>query len=370
MPRILFVTTKIGFGHIKVSNTLAQSCKNILSECSVKIVAYFDFFPPQFSFFINFLYFYALKLFPKVFGYIYISQKKYKGKGIDFWYRIFGTRYASVIRSYMPDIVIITQGLACQWLARLKRNGLISCPLVAVLTDFIVHPFWVANEINLYIVANQDMKKDLISRGISEDIIKVTGIPIDPRFNILYDRDLIMKKYKINKNNIVALIMGGGWGLGSINEIVKQIDFMDLNLELLIVCGKNRRLFRKIKNAKFRLPVHVYGKVDNMSELMSASDFIITKAGGVTVSELLAKGLPAIIWDVIPGQEEANAAYLVENGAAVLSSDIQSMKNSINTLVLFSNDRDRMRECSEKLAMLDSTYKAVRYIEYFLSSNK
>lgn len=367
MPRILFVTSKIGFGHERVSHTLESAIKSAIPGCYTKTATYFDFFPPRFQKLINTIYIYGLRLFPEVFGYIYLAQKRYRGGGVDFWYRILGRRYADVIEKFSPDLIVITQGLACQWLGRLKKKGLIRCALTAVITDFVVHPFWVSQEIDLYIVATERMKKDLISRGISNEKIEVTGVPIDVRFNNSYDKNKISKRIGLKGESVKVLIMGGGWGLGKMDKVLMAMDGLGLPLELLVITGRNRGLYRRLKNKRFNLSVHVYGKVDNVSELMAVSDIIITKAGGVTVSELLASGLPAILWDIIPGQEEANADCLVNAGAAVEINDVADIKDMITKMVLSSEMRHRMHASSRKLGKPNSAFNAVKYIERLIN---
>lgn len=367
MPRILFVTTKIGFGHEKVSRALESAVKSAVPGCVTRTATYFDFFPPRLQEFINAIYIYGLKLFPEVFGYIYLAQKRYKGGGVDFWYRIMGRRYAEVIKRFSPDLIIITQGLACQWLGRLKKKGLVHGKLTAVITDFVVHPFWVSQEIDLYIVATEEMKNDLISRWVSGDKIEVTGIPVDPRFNNTYDKNEIRKKLGLESKNSKVLIMGGGWGLGKIDKILMKIDQMGLPLELLVVTGRNRGLYRKLKNKKFNLSVHVYGRVDNISELMGVSDIIITKAGGVTVSELLASGLPAILWDIIPGQEESNTDYLMNAGAAVKINDIGEIENAIKKIVTVPEVGYSMQMRSKEIGKINSTMDTVKHLKRLLN---
>jgi processive 1,2-diacylglycerol beta-glucosyltransferase len=132
-----------------------------------------------------------------------------------------------------------------------------------------------------------------------------------------------------------------------------------LPLELLVVTGRNRGLYRRLKKKKFNLPIRIYGKVDNISELMAASDIIITKAGGVTISELLASGLPAILWDIIPGQEEGNSDYLVNAGVAVKIKNISDIRDAINKVVL---SQQIMARCSQGLGKPNSTMDAVGYL--------
>lgn len=349
MPRVLFVTTKIGFGHERVSNTLASAIKKMLPDCTAKTVTYFDFFPPRFQRLINAIYIYGLRWFPKVFAYIYLAQKRYKGGGVEFWFRFFGKKYAEIIKTYAPSLIVITQGLACQWLGRLKKKGLVNCPLAAIITDFVVHPFWIHPEVNFYIVATESMKDDLVSRGISRSRVTASGIPIDQMFNVTYNAD---------KEKSAVLIMGGGWGLGKMDSILTIIDSMELPLQLLVVTGRNRGLYRRLKKKKFNKPIRIYGLVDNVSELMSESRIIITKAGGVTVSELLASGLPAILWDIIPGQEEINADYLVRAGVAIKINKIGDIKDAIKKVMSFQRNKN--------LGKPNSTFDAVNSLTHII----
>lgn len=362
MPRILFVTTKIGFGHERVSHILADAIRDSFSGCLVKTTTYFDYFPRGFQNLINRLYIYGLKWFPKVFGYIYLAQRYYKGSGVDFWSRFLGNKYARLIKSYSPDLIIITQGLACQWLGRLKKNGQINAPLVAIITDFIVHPFWISPQIDLYVVANEDMKHDLVLRVIDKDKIISSGIPIDPNFAAVYDRDKIRDKLRLDKQREIILIMGGGWGLGGIEKVLPVIDDIDISLQILVVTGKNRQLYRRLKNTKFNKTVHIYGKIDNIPELMTVSDLIITKSGGVTVSEILASGLPAIIWDIIPGQEEANAEFLLKNGVGFKAGNIDEIGGMLKVLITSEDVRRKMHLNAARLGKPDSTRDAVAHI--------
>jgi processive 1,2-diacylglycerol beta-glucosyltransferase len=366
MLRVLFITTKIGFGHTKVSTTLADAVRSYFPASDTKISTYFDFFPQRFEKFINTVYIYGLKWFPYFFAYIYLTQKHYKGKGIDFWSKFLGRKYSQIIKAYDPNVIVITQGLACQWLGRLKKKGLINVPLVAVITDFIAHPFWICSEMDLYIVATEEMKNDLILRGINRDKISVSGIPIDTSFSQNYEKIHLIDKLKLQLDTKKVLIMGGGWGLGGIDNVLTFIGKMNFPLELLVVTGKNRKLYRMLKNKELNPLIHIYGRVDNICELMVVSDMVVTKAGGVTLSELLASGLPSIIWDIIPGQEEANADYIVRNRVGVKVNNLKEMENAIRTLMMDDNLRSEMSFRSRQLGKPNSAAEAVSQIEKIL----
>lgn len=357
MPRILFVTTEIGFGHQQVTNTLASTIRKIIPECNTKIVSYFDFFPSRFELLINRIYLWGLTWFPHVFGYIYLTQKRYRGKGIGFWARMLGSRYAKVIELYFPDLIIITQGLACQWLGWLKRRGLIKVPLAGVITDFTVHPFWVAREIDQYIVATEEMREELISRGIVPDRVAVLGIPIDPVFGTSYNKD---------KSGKIVLVMGGGWGLGRLDKVVDELVKIKYPVQLLVVTGSNESLYQKLIKKQYGVSVHIYGRVNNISELMAVSDLVVTKPGGVTISELLAMGLPAVLWDVIPGQEEANCEYLVRAGVARKANGFKGVAELVSELVSSPEEITSMGISAQRLGRPNAAVDSARLLRKWL----
>lgn len=366
MPRILFVTTEIGFGHQQVTNTLASTIRKILPECSTKTVSYFDFFPARFKSLINRIYLWGLAWFPHVFGYIYLTQKRYRGKGIGFWTRVLGPRYAKVIELYSPDLIIITQGLACQWLGWLKRKGLIKVPLAVVITDFTVHPFWVAHEIDQYIVATDRMREDLIAGGIVPDRIAVLGIPIDPMFGTSYNKDELKVKFGLREELITVLVMGGGWGLGRLDKVVDELIKIKYPVQLLVVTGSNESLYQKLIKKRYAVSVHIYGRVKNINELMAVSDLIVTKPGGVTIAELLATGLPVVLWDVIPGQEEVNSEYLVDAGVAWKGSGINDVTELVNELVSSPEKISSMGISAQRLGRPNSAVDSARLLSKWL----
>jgi processive 1,2-diacylglycerol beta-glucosyltransferase len=360
---VLFVTTKIGFGHERVSNVLAEEVRSFFPDCDVKIATYFDFFSKRFEKFINSIYVYGLRWFPNIFAYIYLAQKHYRRKGIDFWSRFLERKYAKTIRNYNPNVIIITQGLACQWLGELKKQELIDVPLVAVITDFVAHPFWICPEIDFYIVANESIKNDLITRGINYKKIAVSGVPVDPSFLQAYNKTSLMTKLGLSSNSKKVMVMGGGWGLGGLEEILLSIEKLDMPLDVLVITGKNRKLYRRLRNKNFNVAVHVYGKVDNISELMAVSDIVVTKAGGVTISEVLASGLPAVIWDIIPGQEEANADYVMKNRVGIKANNFKEASDAVKKLLLDDTTRNEMSLHSKTIGRPNSAMDAVSYIK-------
>ena len=231
---------------------------------------------------------------------------------------------------------------------RIKKEEI---PLVAVLTDFAPHSYWIYPNINYYIVPSQGVKDRLIDKGVEPARIKPLGIPFDQEFNKNLDKIQIRNGLKIKEDLFTVLIMGGGHGLGPINKIVSALDSLRINLQLIVVCGSNQRLYNSLKRRlkSFNKKICLFAYSEKISELMSASDLIITKPGGVTCAEALAKRLPMVIISPIPGQEAGNTGYLTAHGAAVKTDRLRDLGEIITSLY---KNRQRLKEISEAQAMI------------------
>ena len=358
------VTTKIGFGHINVSRALTESLKREIPGGNLRTVSYFDFLPGWIQYLIINVYLYGLLNLPGVLKRIYIRQNsRATGGQHGFWSRYAERCYAGIIKDYNPQLIIVIQGLACQWLARLKTSGLVSCPIVAVITDFTAHPFWVFSQIDRYFVATGQVKNDLIRKGIAGEKIVISGIPVSPEFGRCYNKRKIKEEMGLDPNKISLLAMGGGWGVGKMDKILERINCLDLSLEVMVVAGNNRRVYDKLKKRSYKLPVIIYGMLNDVSRLMAASDIIITKAGGVTVAEALSQGLVILLVNNIPGQEKDNASYLVKSGAAIQAARIDEIGDRLRDIIKSDNLRNRMQCASRQIGVPDSTGNIVREIK-------
>ncbi len=188
-----------------------------------------------------------------------------------------------------------------------------------------------------------------------QDRIKPFGIPIRKEFIDQFDKNSIKKELGLDARPVV-LVMGGGFGLGAVQETVQTILNTDSNLQILAITGKNLHLQTQLaKVAETDSNLHVYGYIDNISQFMSASDLIVTKPGGVTIAEVLAKKLPMIIIDPLPGQEDGNTEFLLNWGVAVKPGQFSTLPSLINHL--FGNNL-RMKQMREMAEFLSKPYAA------------
>ena len=185
-----------------------------------------------------------------------------------------------------------------------------------------------------FLVASNQTKEDLIKDGISKEKIEITGIPVDLKFSVKHDKKLIEKNMHLIDKQLRVLVMGGGFGVGPFEYLLKNLAVLKDELSLVFICGYNQGLLDKLKvlSQELDFKVNLLGYADNVDELMQVSDLIITKAGGITLSESLVSGLPAIVINPIPGQEEGNAGYLASKGAVVVKKTPQAIVDFIHQI--------------------------------------
>ena len=230
-------------------------------------------------------------------------------------------RFESFIENFDPDAIICTHVFAAQIVNELKKRNKIVTPVIGIITDYTIHPYWGSvTHIDHIVLASELLVYRAVSRGISRDRIQTFGIPIHQKFSERIEQRDARHMLNIPEEGRVILVMSGSLGQGDMLDISRQIHRFDPNIAQMIVCGKNKRLFAKLnayKESTQNDHIYVYGFVDNIDVMMDASDCIVTKPGGLTVSETLVKCLPMIVIDPIPGHEERNTEFLLNNGVCL-----------------------------------------------------
>jgi processive 1,2-diacylglycerol beta-glucosyltransferase len=205
--------------------------------------------------------------------------------------------------------------------------------VVSIVTDFEAHALWMDACVDLYCVAAEETRARLVARGATAANAVATGIPIAAKFLSKPDARTIRKNYGLRDDQPVLLVLGGGFGMGPVAEILAELDKVPGQFQTLVVTGRNEELRRKLATQTRQHPTHVLGYSINMHELMAVADLIITKPGGLTTSEALALGKPLFILNPIPGQEAANSDFLLERGAAVKVNRVEDLPFRIEKLL-------------------------------------
>ena len=251
------------------------------------------------------------------------------------WNDLIASRFVQWVRATQPDVVIATHFFPADALGAARRAGRLTSRLIVVITDLFPHRFWLVPGADAVVVGSHETNVLCQQRGIKADRIHVLGIPIGLGSGASADRSLLARTFGLDPGRRTILVVSGGMGLGPMRHLVRRLVALEAvrprQLQLLVVCGQNEQLARRLRqlSAASAMPVRVFGFVDTLRELMLVSDLLVTKAGGMTIMEALALGLPMVFCGVIPGQERFNAAYVVARHAGVMVSNVDEAVGAI-----------------------------------------
>jgi 1,2-diacylglycerol 3-beta-galactosyltransferase len=239
----------------------------------------------------------------------------------------------------------------------LKTLGENHKPYLIVVTDMVTtHAFWYNAKATLTLVPTEEAKQRGLDIGMREEHFQVVGQPIADRFRRPpAQKDELREKLGWHKDRLIVLMVGGGEGMGPIEETVHAVDQARLDLSMVIIAGRNEVLRNSLENADLQTDAIVYGFVDNMPELMNAADIILTKAGPGTISEAFTAGLPIILYSRMPGQEEGNVDYVVEKGAGVWAPYPEQVVTALRYWIDHPDERKKTARTSKKLARPDAS---------------
>ena len=242
-----------------------------------------------------------------------------------------------LIRSVRPDVVVSVHPLLNHVTLRALEELEVHVPFITVVTDLVsLHYSWFAGGADAYIVPTEYAKKLYLARGLDPKRVHMLGMPIDPKFTLPAEsKEELQCKFGLAPGLPVVLLVGGGEGSGGLLSATQTISQARLPVQLLIVTGRNKRLYMRLQRirASLRVPAKIFGFVHNMPEMMRASDVIITKAGPGTICEALACDLPVILNDFVPGQEEGNVTFVTENKVGTLAYDSLELVNILRRLI-------------------------------------
>ena len=230
------------------------------------------------------------------------------------------TRMKQLLLEYDPGAVVCTQVLPCMFVDRIKAREGLKVPLIAVLTDFGLHSYWCKPNVDAFVVPCPEVAEMLSAKGVVKEHTHDFGIPIDRKFISRKNKLEMREKLGFNPQLFTVLIMGGGTGfLVDLSAAVRMWEKEGLPFQLAVIAGENEELKIRLEDLrlKMKIPVFIYSFINNVEELMAASDIIITKPGGLSITESMISYLPMVLVKVIQGQEENNLRYLLKKRAAV-----------------------------------------------------
>ncbi|MBI3343776.1 MAG: hypothetical protein HY028_02730 [Gammaproteobacteria bacterium] len=348
MIKVLIFTAPYGEGHRSATEALASHLReHYPTRVQVQVVDYFETFTPAVAWISAYLYRRVTTYWPWAWGAFFAMTDRLSASRASRLLNLMALGKARrFLRAHRPDIVISTYPICGQVASELQREmGHLSATVV---TDFGVHSQWVHPATDLYFVGADAVKEAVIGKGISRERIEVTGIPVRASFSLPVDREKARSKHRMS-GAPVFLLSGGGWGMAYIETLSRRL--APLPIQLLVLCGKNAHLLSRIERLSQHFPnILPLGFVpDRMVELLSLSDLMIGKAGGLTVSEALCTGLPMLLYRPIPGQEVFNADFLVNEGAALWARDEADL---VSKAAFLARRPDRLAQLRENAARL------------------
>ena len=352
--RIILMYISEVSGHRSATMAIEKAIKELCPDCEILNINAFNYTNPISEKVINRIYMEVIKRTPKIWDYLYDNPSVVKSlENIKrHIHKSNSPKLKKLFDSFNPDLVVCTQAFPCGMVADFKKTYAASLPLVAVLTDYIPHSYWVYDAVDYYVTPSEEVSVRLEKKGVKPSKIKSLGIPFDTKFNQKLNSADIFSRLKLNPDKPVVLIMGGGQGLGPIKTIVKSLEKSKQDIQELIVTGTNKKLFRALKRKikKYKKSIHLFGFIQNIHELMHISKVIISKPGGVTTAEVLSMGLPIVIVKPIPGQEINNTNFLTQKGAAIKVDEPKDVYLVIDDLLKNKVKLERLSVAGLKIA--------------------
>ena len=356
-----------GGGHRRVGEAIAEEWE-ARTGGRAEVVDYFArFVHPVFDAITKFSYIQSVRRAPIMYGMFYKAtgeirpdspvQRAINRMGLE--------RLDRYLKAERPDVVCCVHCTPAGTMSDLKLAGRGEIPCLTIITDYVTHSQWIHPRVDEYCVPAAEVRDGLLARGIPAHRITVTGLPIERKFLRALDRAAIARRLDLAPDRPVILVMAGAYAmLGGVGDVARVLARFPRPLQALVVCGHDRRLADQVRArmADSPHPFQVFEYVDNVEELMAASDLLITKAGGVTVSEAMVLRLPMLIYRPIPGQEEGNTKYLLDHGAALAPKTPEMLHSMLETLLADPARLAAMKQAAAGLARPGATRDVVAHL--------
>lgn len=343
LRKVLLLSASAGAGHVRAAEAIEKAFKQRKDHDGVE-VHHFDvlnYTNKLFRHLYSKAYIDLVNKMPEVPGWVYDKlDKPWKNERRRLALDKLNTRpFVKLLREYQPDLIVCTHFLPAEIVSWLKAKERLASRQVIIVTDFDVHAMWLVHHYERYFVALDEARVYLEALGIPPERITVSGIPIDPVFAIKKDKQEMRAKHGLAPDRSTILLSAGGFGVGSVDALVQSLLPLQQRAQIIAICGRNEELKERLTKLAARIKpdasvlLKPFGYTKQMDELMTASDLVLGKPGGLTTSEALAKGLVFVIVNPIPGQEERNSDHLLEGAAAIRCNNLPTLSYKLDRLL-------------------------------------
>ena len=364
---ILFLSVSAGGGHSKTAEVIKEYIELNYPDSKSQIVDTYRYVSPVLDKLVIGSYLKTLKLNPKLWGKIYNLAEKDENTNdiMQKINKILSYKIKKFIREFKPDILICTHPFPLQMVCEMKKKNAFDIPIVNIITDYSTHSFWIDENVDAYIVAHEMLIYEMTEKGVPREKIFPLGLPVSQKFLIKREKSELLKHYDL-EDKLTFLLMGGSLGMGEIKKLFIKLLESDLDFQIIIVCGKNQKLKKQIEklytDSNLNKKAVILGFTNSVHELMTISDWIITKPGGLTVTEAVLMTLPIVIMSPLPGQEEINTNYLLNNGLGVKLENINNFERLYHQYLNNPLRIKQIKEMSLYLSKPNATTDIVNFL--------
>ena len=364
--KIVVLYASVGGGHFKAAEAIKNYIQENYPDNEVKMLDALKYTNKVIDKIIIDSYVNMARYSPKVWGNIYkLSEKQYSVANFsNAVQKLLSLKLVKYFRETNPDIIVSTHPFITEMCAILKKKEKISAKLNVIMTDYASHRFWELKPeyVDHYFVANNVMKFSMKTNGIAEEKIHVTGIPFSSAFLKEYNKLDIYQEFGLDPQKRTVLIFGGGeYGLSNVKTFYRGLLAVEEDIQIVTIAGKStksKKMFTQLAEESSKKVV-VLGYTNQVPELMHIADLIISKPGGLTTTEVLNSHIPFAIINPIPGQEEENANFLLNSGAAVRIFDATKAKPFLDNLLSDHVRLENMQAMQKHIAKPNSTKEIV-----------
>jgi processive 1,2-diacylglycerol beta-glucosyltransferase len=366
--RILVLSAAVGAGHLRAAQAVELALRELDPAADVRNLDVLALTNAPFRRIYADAYLDLVNKAPHVLGFFYdmldrprdSTSKRDRLRRV--WETMNLTKLKRVLDEWPWDVIVNTHFLPAQIIAGLRKRRTLATPQITATTDFETHRLWMNEPCDHYTTATEEGATYLASFGVDRKKITATGIPIHPVFSRAADRSEALRKHGLNGDRPIVLQLSGGFGVGPIEQLYRGILEIERPIDVVVVAGKNDKARKQL--GRVDVPrqhrSQVVGFTTEIDELMCAADVVVSKPGGLTTSEVLARGAAMAIVNPIPGQESRNSDYLLESGAAIKINNIATLPMKLGALLSDPQKLEALKANARRIAKPRAAFDVAR----------
>ncbi|WP_158752812.1 glycosyltransferase [Dyella sp. S184] len=375
--KILFLSVSAGAGHMRAAEALRLTAEASLPDVETKHLDAMDYVPSAFRKLYTDFYITLISSYPTLWGMLYQRSSEADPDGPMQKLRRAIERLGTgdlrkAINAFAPDAIVCTHFLPAEMLMHEIRRERFTVPVWVQVTDFDLHGMWVIPCMTGFFAASDEIAFRMKANRIEAGRVHTTGIPVMPEFTQPQDRQACAERFGLDPTKQTIMLMGGGAGVGKLDEVAAALMRLEYDFQLIVLAGRNEAALAKLKAYAAEYPGRLFpfGFTNEVALLMACSNLVITKPGGLTTSECLAMGVPMVVYAPVPGQEERNADYVLEQGAALKAIDLISLEYRVRQLLAGPQRLARMRECARRLGQPQAAQRVLEIVQAQLAGQQ